>query len=147
MLSLSDHTKHYLLAIITLLAAVTSPFASAQHADIWLVLNGNQTAVSPNNLETLAPVKIDWASGKLLFTGDFDDIGQGPTATDDPGLQTEPGTFNAGVILNFRAVGSLQFWNGGGWNNTVVDQELIQIEDALSNITSIIPNNRHAIIE
>ena len=56
MLSLSDHTKHYLLAIITLLAAVTSPFASAQHADIWLVLNGNQTAVSPNNLETLAPV-------------------------------------------------------------------------------------------
>ena len=137
MLSLSDHTKHYLLAIITLLAAVTCPFASAQHADIWLVLNGNQTAVSPNNLETLAPVKIDWASGKLLFTGDFDDIGQGPTATDDPGLQSEPGTFNAGVILNFRAVGSLQFWNGGGWNNTVVDQERIQIEDALSKITSI----------
>ena len=119
---LSDRTKHYLLAITALLAAVTSPLASAQHADMWLILNGNQTAISPTDLETMAPVKIDWASGKFLFTGNFDDVGQGPTATDDPGFQAESGTFNAGAILNFRAVGSLQFWNGADWSNTVADQ-------------------------
>lgn len=137
MLSLSGHTAHHLLTITILLTGFVSPLVNAQHSDIWLVLDGNQTAVSPIDLETLSPTKVDWASGNLLFTGDFDDIGQGPTATDDPGFQSEPGTFNAGAILNFRAVEALQFWNGTAWGNTVADQERIQIVDALSSITSI----------
>ena len=80
---------------------------------------------------------IDLASGKFLFTGNFDDVGQGSDGTDDPGFQSEASTFSAGAILNFRAVGSLQYWNGNNWINTVVDQERIQIEDALSNMTII----------
>ena len=74
---------------------------------------------------------------KFLFTGNFDDVGQGPNGTDDPGFQAEAGTFNSGGILNFRAVGGLQFWDGSAWVNTVVDEERILIEDALSNLTTI----------
>ena len=125
------------VAIAAVVLSLVSPLASAQHTDIWLVLNGNQTAVSPTNLESMSSVLIDNASGKFLFTGDFDDVGQGPNATDDPGFQSEPGTFTAGAILNFRAIGALQFWNGSSWVNSVVDQERIQIEDALSSFTII----------
>lgn len=129
--------KYSLLAVTALLSVLISASVSAQHADIWLVLNANQTAVSATNLATMSQVKLDFASHKFLFTGDFSDVGQGPNGTDDPGFQAEPGTFNSGVILNFRAVGSLQFWDGSNWVNTLVDQERIQIEDALSNITTI----------
>lgn len=129
--------KNCLRSVMAILSVFISASVSAQHADIWLVLNGNQTAVSATNLETLSQVKLDYASRKFLFTGDFGDVGQGPNGTDDPGFQAQPGTFNSGVILNFRAVGSLQFWDGSAWVDTLVDQERIQIEDALSNITTI----------
>lgn len=129
--------KYNLLTITVLFSVFISASVSAQHADIWLVLNANQTAVSATNLETLSQVKLDFESRKFLFTGDFSDVGQGPNGTDDPGFQAEVSTFNSGVILNFRAVGSLRFWDGGHWVNTLVDQERVQIEDALSNMTTI----------
>lgn len=122
---------------LLLFSILLSPLAAAQHADIWLILNGNQTAASETNLETQSPVMMDVTTGRLLFAGDFDDVGQGPDATDDPGFQAEALTFNPSTILYYRAVGSLMFWNGSAWVNNVVDQERIQIEDALSSFTTI----------
>ena len=137
MSSITHPIKYMLLAVTTLLFVLISPVVNAQHADIWLVINDNRTAVSASNLETMSPVKRDLISNKLLFTGDFGDVGQGPNATDDPGFQAETNTFNSGAILNYRALGSLQFWNGTDWVNTLIDQERIHIEDALSSITTI----------
>ena len=83
---------------------------------------------------------VDVTTGKYLFTADFSDLGQGPKgATDDPGFQTLNNTFTPGLIFNFRAVGSLRFWNGETWVNDIPNQEVIRIEDAL-NITTISPD-------
>ena len=109
--------------------------AFAQHSDIWLTLDNNQITISPTDLSNSQAVKVDQTTGRFLFTGDFSDLGQGPLGTDDPGYQTLSGTFDPGAILNYRAVGGLQFWNGSSWVNTVNGQESITYEDALGSQT------------
>lgn len=109
----------------------------AQHSDIWMILEGNQTTVSETDLEFNTPVLVDATTDRLLFTTDFGDLGGGPQGTDDPGFQALSGTYTAGSILNYRAVGSLLFWDGSAWVNDVVDQERLQVIDVLSTVTSI----------
>ena len=110
---------------------------SAQHQDIWLSSNNDEVIISAINIETGNDVLVDVNTGKYLFTADFSDLGQGPKGTDDPGFQTLNNTFTPGLIFNFRAVGSLRFWNGETWVNDIPNQEVIRIEDALGNITTI----------
>ncbi len=56
-----------------------------------------------------------FGTGFKIFEGDFGDISGGPFRTDDPGYDSEPGTFVSGTFITYNTVGSLWFWNGGNW--------------------------------
>jgi len=58
---------------------------------------------------------IQFGTGFKIFEGDFFDISGGPFRTDDPGYDSEPGTFVPGTFITYNTVGSLWFWNGGNW--------------------------------
>jgi hypothetical protein len=51
-----------------------------------------------------------------VFEGDFGDVAGGPYKTDDPGYDSEPGTFANHTIVNYMALGALKFWNGSSWS-------------------------------
>ena len=97
--------------------------ANAEHSDIEIASEGGQIVV-----ETVAP--IDFITGNLIFEGDFGDFAFGPYETDDPGFATHDGLLNPNEILNFEATGSLLFWNGASWLNSVPDQETVRLTDA-----------------
>jgi len=70
-----------------------------------------------------------------LFEADFGDLSGGAYRTDDPGYDADTalGAFGAGNWLWFEGIGSLQFWDGSAWSNSVLNGEYIEIEDALDN--------------
>jgi hypothetical protein len=70
-------------------------------------------------------IEISVVNGKLktsgghtdtIFEGDFGDFAGGPYKTDDPGYDSEEGTFASGTIINYMALGTLKFWNGSSWS-------------------------------
>ncbi|WP_428354219.1 hypothetical protein [Methyloprofundus sp.] len=68
-----------------------------------------------------------------LFEVDLGDLGGGPFATDDPGIDVniEKGAFNPDNWLQFQAVAPLQFWDGDEWTTSMPNGEHINIVDAL----------------
>jgi len=72
-----------------------------------------------------------------LFEADFGDLSGGAYRTDDPGYDADSalGAFGAGNWLWFEGIGSLQFWDGSAWSNSLLNGEHIEIEDALGNIS------------
>jgi len=68
-----------------------------------------------------------------LFEVDLGDLGGGPFATDDPGIDVniEKGAFNPGNWLQFQAVAPLQFWDGDEWTTSMPNGEHINLVDAL----------------
>lgn len=74
-------------------------------------------------------IEISVVNGKLktggghtdtIFESDFGDFASGPYSTDDPGYDSEPGTFANGTIVNYMALGALKFWNGSSWSSSWV---------------------------
>jgi hypothetical protein len=55
-----------------------------------------------------------------IFEGDFGDFAGGLYKTDDPGYDSEPGSFANGTIINYMALGALKFWNGSSWSSAWV---------------------------
>lgn len=82
-----------------------------------------------------------WKTGSLLnlnqyiFEADFGDLAGGLFATDDPGydVDTTQGALTVGHWLRFKPVGTLKYWNGSAWINSVPNGERIEIKDALDN--------------
>jgi len=54
-------------------------------------------------------------NGFQIFEGDFGDVAGGPFKTDDPGYDSEAGTWASGAIVNYQILGVLEFWNGSSW--------------------------------
>lgn len=108
----------------TLLAAAAllplSALAQPHEGDIELSLVGNRITLAGNDAVH--------ANGLAVFEGDFGDLEGGPYKTDDPGFDNEPGTFAAGTILTYRALGSLQFWNGSAWTAAVLGNEYLRLD-------------------
>jgi len=65
---------------------------------------------------------IQFSTGFKIFEGDFRDISGGPFKTDDPGYDSEAGTFGPGTFITYNTVGSLWFWNGGTWGLAGVER-------------------------
>ena len=108
-------------------AATLLPLAAqAQHlheGDIEIGVVAGQLTVSGNDA---------WhADGSAVFEGDLGDFAGGPYATDDPGYDSEPGSFVVGTIINYAALGSLQFWNGTAWVAAVPGNEYIRLDGNL----------------
>lgn len=82
-----------------------------------------------------------WRSGthiemnSHLFEADFGDLAGGPFATNDPGIDVDidEGSFTPGNLLHFQPVGSLHYWDGTQWIDTVPNAERIEITDTLNN--------------
>lgn len=79
---------------------------------------------------------------QYLFEADFGDLGGGLFATDDPGfdIDSTKGPLTAGNWLRFEPVGTLKYWNGSAWTNSIPNGERIEIKDALDNIVSYSQN-------
>lgn len=115
----------------TLLAAASllpgTALAQVHEGDIELSL--------VNNRITLAGNDAFHFNGQAVFEGDFGDFAGGPYRTDDPGFDNEAGTFAAGTILNYRALGRLQFWNGSSWTAAVPGNEYVRMDGNLGEDT------------
>lgn len=76
-------------------------------------------------------------TNSTLFEADFGDLAGGAYQTDDPGydVATDMGAFGAGNWLRYEGVGTLKFWDGSEWIGSVLNDEVIHIEDALGNIS------------
>lgn len=54
---------------------------------------------------------VEGASGQMLFLSDFRDFSGGPYKTPNPGFQAVDGALDAGELVNYQAVGVLEYWN------------------------------------
>jgi hypothetical protein len=120
--------KSLLLAAATA-ALLFAPQAQAQlhEGDIELSVVAGRIALEGNDA---------WhANGLAVFEADFGDTAGGPYRTDDPGYDSAPGTFAAGAILDYAALGSLMFWNGAQWQATVPGNEYVRLDGNLGEDT------------
>lgn len=90
-------------------------------------------------------ILISVANGKLktsgghtdtIFEGDFGDVAGGPYKTDDPGYDSDAGTFVSGTVVNYMALGTLKFWNGSSWSAAWVPADVqVRIDGNLGEAT------------
>lgn len=119
------------LASLALGALALLPLAAQAQplhdGDIEVGVVGGKLTVSGNDA---------WhADGSAVFEGDLGDLAGGPYLTKAPGYDSETGTFAANTIVNYAALGSLQFWNGSVWAATVPGNEFVKIEGNLGEDT------------
>ena len=98
------------------------------HSDMHVSVLGGVIDVAGDEL------LIDGLTGYRMFEGDFGDLEGGPFKTDDPGFLADPGNFAPGVILGYRAQGTLQYWDGSSWGS-VAGQERVQMADAFEEVS------------
>lgn len=74
-----------------------------------------------------------------LFAADLGDLYGGLYKTNNPGFDadTDKGALGASNWLQLQGLGSLKFWDGSTWSNSVLNGEYIEIEDALGSIMTI----------
>lgn len=75
--------------------------------------------------------EIQAGTGYAIFEGDFGDAVKGPYGTRNPGFDSHEGTFAAGALVYYKAIGNLWYWNGATWSNTVSNGEKILLEGNL----------------
>lgn len=109
---------------------IANPAFAAEHAgDIEVGASAGMLVVDPEGLAQVA------ANGYRLFEADFRDFGGGLYATDDPGFVADEGALNAGLVLGYRGVGTLQAWNGSGWT-AAGPAVFVSIGDVLGTVTT-----------
>lgn len=111
-------------AFAVLMAASMPVLAEEAHlhaGDIELQVDGGK-------LVAHGAVHSQFGTGYSIFESDFGDFAGGPYRTDDPGYDSVEGTFANLDIINYRALGSLWFWNGTSWGNSVTNAETIRLD-------------------
>lgn len=107
--------------------------AWAIHYDIELRTSGgpvpNSRVITEffGDLDLAGRLPIDAATGYQIFPAYFSDLAGGPYLTANPGFQAFAGTFLKGEVIQFRALGKLQYWNPatGRWGLAPEGTELI----------------------
>lgn len=100
------------LAFAALLAAGK---AQAQHFDVELRTDKGPVAGSRittgfyGDTQSVG-VSVDAVTGHQIFPAYLGDFAGGPYATANPGFQAFNGTFSAGEVIHFRALGTLLHW-------------------------------------
>jgi len=62
------------------------------------------------NLPT-GTLPVEGASGQMLYLTDFRDFSGGPYKTPNPGFQAVDAALDPGELVNYRALGILEYWN------------------------------------
>lgn len=107
--------------------------AWALHYDIELrtsqgpVANSRITTEFFGDLDLAGQLPIDAVTGHQIFPAYFSDLAGGPYLTANPGFQAFAGTFLKGEVIQFRALGKLQYWSPatGRWGLAQEGVELI----------------------
>jgi hypothetical protein len=100
-------------------------------------------------------IEISVVGGKLTLAGGHEDLSidgyrifEGELGTflsgggnprykgDEPGFDTEIGTFATGTSISFTGWSSLAFWNGSLWTNVVPNGEVLTVENEQEDITT-----------
>ncbi|MCQ8130838.1 hypothetical protein [Methylomonas rivi] len=107
---------------------------------LGMSLNLSVAAAAEQHAGDIQPWKVgnDIYVNASFFEADFGDLPGGLFNTDDPGYDTDTaqGAFGAGNWLRFAGLGTLQFWDGSIWSNTLPNGEHIVIEDVLGEATT-----------
>ncbi|HAZ60839.1 MAG TPA: hypothetical protein DCY89_04610 [Gammaproteobacteria bacterium] len=122
--------------------------ASALHIDVAVsVANGRlatdfcvQGFAGCDRLAVLAALgfegrtlPLDQVSGQQIFVADFGDFQGGPFRSDNPGFRSAPGDLPANLLLRYRALGTLEFWDPAspGWSVTVPGDARLRLAGGL----------------
>nr|HRJ50450.1 hypothetical protein [Phycisphaerales bacterium] len=110
--------------VMTLLTVtLAAPLAVAQHAgDIFLQLN---------YLGRICTARIDPDGGGIfnnarVFSAEF---GESPNFTNDPGMDSDPGTFAVGTAIGFNIRRALRKWDGTDFSQ--IPEERIRVRLAI----------------
>lgn len=117
-----------ILAVLAVASASGLAVPAWAHSDMHVSVAGGTIYVTGDEL------LVDSQTGYRIFEGDFGDLEGGPFKTDDPGFLADPGNFTSGTILGYRALGTLQYWNGTGWGS-VAGQEQVHLADAFEEVS------------
>ncbi|KAB2318137.1 PEP-CTERM sorting domain-containing protein [Betaproteobacteria bacterium SCN1] len=112
------------LAFAALMAVSMPVLADEDH----LHAGDIEVEVDAGQLVAHGAAQTQSGTGYAIFESDFGDFAGGPYRTDDPGYDSAAGTFAAGTIINYQALGSLWYWNGLNWGNSVVNGETVQLD-------------------
>lgn len=123
--------KQALLIGLIALAAGLPKMAQAQElheGDIELAVEAGKIVVE-------GAAHFHGQDGLAIFEGDFGDLAGGPYRTDDPGFDSADNTFSPLALVNYQALGALQFWDGSTWSSTVPAQEYVRLDGNLGEET------------
>lgn len=100
-------------------------------------------------------IEISIVGGKLTLAGGHEDLStdgyrifEGEMGTflsgggnprykgDEPGFDTEIGTFVTGTSVYYTGWSSLSFWNGSQWTSTVPNGEVLTVENEAEEVTT-----------
>jgi len=101
-------TLSKLVASLALAVSLGQAQAQLHEGDVEMSIVSSQIVVNGHSA-------VQFGTGFKIFEGDFGDLAGGPFRTDDPGYDSETGTFAPGTFITYNTVGSLWFWNGGTW--------------------------------
>ena len=92
--------------------------------------------IASGKLVAHGAAQTQFGTGYAIFESDFGDFANGPYKTDDPGYDSQVGTFTSGAIINYQALGNLSFWNGTSWANSVANGEILLLDGNLGEETT-----------
>jgi autotransporter-associated beta strand protein len=76
---------------------------------------------------------LDQVSGQQIFVADFGDFAGGPFRSDNPGFRAPPGGLPGSLLLRYRALGTLEFWDPASrqWSVTVPEDARVRLAGGL----------------
>ena len=103
------------MSTLSKLVASLALAVSLGHAQAQLHEGDVEMSIVSSKIVVNGHSAVQFGTGFKIFEGDFGDLAGGPFKTDDPGYDSEIGTFVPGTFITYNTVGSLWFWNGGTW--------------------------------
>lgn len=100
-----------------LVPAVSSPVLAQHHGDVFLHVVNNRIATA------LIDEDGDVRLNRRVFESEFGEVA--PDFTDEPGFDSDPGTFDPGSELGFNILRALRVWDGAAF--AVIPDERLDI--------------------
>jgi hypothetical protein len=122
---------------VALALAGTAAAQEVHEGDIEITIVGNKLTLSGGHED----LSLD---GYRIFEGElgtFLSSGGNPRYKgDEPGFDTENGTFVTGTNIYFSGWSNLAYWNGSAWTGTVPTGEAFTVENELEETLTFLPS-------
>lgn len=106
-----------------------NPISDPNHFDAIMTVTPPASRGARIEVDKAGVYPRDYATQRVLIPANFGDFAGGPYKTDDPGWVVVAGELLAGEILQYRALGSLLFWNNTQqhWSNELPRGETVRL--------------------